>query len=97
MIEFEQALQKVTQMLPGDFDGADGDDELIVVIEETIERPFGWVFFYTSKKLLETGDPRYFVAGNGPFIVNRHSGQIVETGTAFDIDHYIDEYEKSLN
>ena len=56
---------------------------------ETIEKPFGWVFFYNSKKYLETGELREMLAGNAPFIVDKSNGEIKETGTEKPIDEYI--------
>ncbi|THB79904.1 MAG: hypothetical protein D3926_09820 [Desulfobacteraceae bacterium] len=71
------------------------DDELIIIESETIEKEWGWVFFYSSKKWVETNDFQYAVAGNAPYIVLRHSGKILETGTAYPIDHYITRFEET--
>jgi hypothetical protein len=73
----------------------DGDTWMLLT-EETIERPFGWVFFYGSSRFAETGDLRHAVAGNSPFIVNRRTGAIVATGTAYPVEHYIAQYEAQL-
>jgi len=70
--------------------------DVVVLEKETIERDWGWVFFYQSKKYMETGKFRDGLAGNAPYIVNRKSGQITLTGTAHPIEHYIHEYEQSL-
>lgn len=71
--------------------------ELAIIDDETLEKEWGWVFFYQSKKYMETGDLRDMLAGNAPYIVNKYTGEVVETGTAYDINHYIHEYEESLN
>jgi hypothetical protein len=71
-------------------------DELVICDENTIERPFGWVFFYDSRRALETGDFRHAIAGNAPIIVNRHDGSITVTGTALPVEYYISEYEERL-
>lgn len=71
-------------------------DVLVICDEATIERPFGWVFFYDSKRHLETGDFRHALAGNAPLIVNRHTGALVPTGTAREVHEYIAEYESQL-
>jgi len=71
------------------------DDELIIVDEATIERPWGWVFFYTSKKWKETGDIHYAIAGNAPVIIERSTGKLIDTGTAREIDYYIENYERT--
>ena len=36
------------------------------------------------------------LGGNAPFIVNRASGEIIETGTAYEIDRYIKDYEANF-
>lgn len=68
-------------------------DSWTVYHQRTAERPFGWVFFYGSKMYAQTGEAKYAVAGNAPFIVNRHSGHVEPTGTAKPVEHYIAEYE----
>ncbi|MBN8228924.1 hypothetical protein JYK02_15550 [Corallococcus macrosporus] len=61
--------------------------------ERTIEREFGWVFFYSSKRYVETGDPAFAVGGNAPLIVDRVTGDIHVTGSAYPVEHYIALYE----
>ena len=69
------------------------NDCYVIVENETIEKEWGWVFFYTSKKWLETNELIYAVAGNAPFIVERSTGKIIITGTANGITHYIERFE----
>ena len=68
-----------------------------MIDEATIERPWGWVFFHTSKLWRETGEIRYAVAGNAPLIVEREGGKILATGTAHAVEHYIANYERHGN
>ncbi len=63
----------------------------------TIEKPWGWVFFYNSQRYLETRDDQYQLFGNAPFIVNKLTGEIRGTGTAKPIEFYISEYEATLD
>jgi hypothetical protein len=72
------------------------DIELVIIDDSTMEYEWGWVFFYQSKRYLETGDDGEQLAGNAPFIVNRTSGELVETGTALPVEHYVREYEKQI-
>ena len=67
-----------------------------VLVGETIETEWGWVFFYQSKAYVETGDFREMLGGNAPIIVNRNTGELSHTGTAHDVEHYIKEYEAAL-
>lgn len=63
--------------------------------ELTEEYDFGWVFFYNSVKFIETGDFRETLGGNAPLIVNKNSGDLIETGTAQEASYYINNYTKT--
>lgn len=71
-------------------------DEPMILDEYTVEREFGWVFFYDSRKHQETQSFEFALAGNAPVIVNRIDGFLHSTGTAFPTEHYIREYEETL-
>jgi hypothetical protein len=45
---------------------------------------------------VETRNFLYALGGNGPYIVNRYTGEVRVTGTARPTEEYIAEYEKSL-
>lgn len=70
--------------------------DLVILEDETITKGWGWVFFYQTKAYVESGDFRDMLGGNAPIIVNRVTGDVTITGTAHDIEHYINEYEQSL-
>lgn len=70
-----------------------GGDVAVVVTDATIERPWGWVFFYESRRFLETGDFPSRLVGNAPIVVNGATGHAEHSGTAHPIEHYIAEYE----
>jgi len=72
-----------------------GWEELVIVDDQVIERPWGWVFPYTTRGWLN-GDFEYAVAGNGPIMVNRNDGTIRHCGTAFPTEHYVREYEAEV-
>ncbi len=38
-------------------------DWLVIIQDRVIKKPYGWVFFYTSKKWLETRDPSDRITG----------------------------------
>ena len=65
-----------------------GDVELILFPRNTIERDFGWVFFYGPR------DSSIMVAGNAPFIIDRREGAIHVTGTAFPVERYLESYAR---
>ena len=69
-------------------------EPLGILEEKTIEKTFGWVFFYNTQAYIESGEMKYMLAGNAPFIVDVADGSLKETGTSEPIEFDIDEYEK---
>ena len=72
----------------------DGDCE--IQPEVTIDRPYGWVFFYQSKEYLKHGRFEDQSLGNAPIIVDRVNGELNVAGTAKPIEEYLKEYEAAL-
>jgi hypothetical protein len=95
MIPIEEARSIVEAELSR-LDSPDVRPSMAILENSTIERDWGWVFFYQSVEYLETGNPSDQLAGNAPYIVNRHTGELVATGTAWPIEKYIEDYETRL-
>jgi hypothetical protein len=95
MTVIAEARAAVENYLQGCVGELPDKDTLVVLEEKTIERPWGWVFFYTSRLWHQTGELRYALAGNAPLIVERHSGRILPTGTALPVEQYIANYERT--
>ncbi len=96
-INKKQAFQLINHIIK-DIDVLEVEgDELVIIESETIEKNWGWVFFYSSKKWIETNDFKYAVAGNAPYFVLRNNGKILETGTAYPVDYYIKRFEETGN
>ena len=70
------------------------DLECAIIEEQTIEKPYGWVFFYQSKQYLESDDIRGLLVGNSPILFEKDTGKMIGTGTGKDINYYLDLYEK---
>src|SRR5437870_2541560 len=71
-------------------------DPFIINEKCTIEKPFGWVFFYNSKRYLETGENSYRLAGNGPVIVNKYEASVEFFGTNRPPEEILAEYERKF-
>ena len=69
--------------------------ELGLMEEATIEGDFGWVFFWARRAYLETRDDRYSLVGNAPILISRRDGSLHETGTAYPIDFFIDNFRRT--
>jgi hypothetical protein len=68
--------------------------KIVMLDEYTIERPFGWIFFFQSKKFMETGKLRDRLVGNLPILVNKHSGEMQRIRPIKKVTEQIDEYER---
>ncbi|MDJ0710114.1 MAG: YrhB domain-containing protein [Woeseiaceae bacterium] len=84
------------RLVEKELSGKGSNEDWQVIEDSTLEYAWGWVFFYQSRKYLETGDFQDQLAGNAPHIVNRNTAEIRVTGTARDIDYYVREYEVEI-
>jgi len=91
MLDKHTAHTLVTAKINANYDI--DDDELIIIDDLTIEKDYGWIFFYNSRRYWETEDISYLIAGNSPILVEKENGSIYEFGTAFPVDEYIKQYE----
>lgn len=96
MVTLADARTKVATELRERNQGNSGPEAFVILDKCTIERPWGWVFFYSSQGWCD-GDANYAVAGNAPFIVDRFTGAMHSTGTARPIEQYIENYELTGN
>lgn len=69
---------------------------LAILDDKTIERPWGWVFFWDSLAYRDARDPARRAAGNAPFLINRLTGESAPTGSAYPASTYIRRYERQL-
>ena len=67
---------------------------LLLVEDEVVESNIAYAFFYNSKSYLETNDLSSCLAGNGPIIVMRNTGKVIEGGTDSPVEYYLDNLEK---
>lgn len=93
MLTKEQAMQLVADELKG---RSKPGMDLVVVEDLTIERDFGWVFYYTATQCIESDQPgvrRRRLRGNGPKIVNKYTGKIESCPTYRRVADLIADYE----
>lgn len=70
-------------------------EQLVLLDSMTIERKFGWVFLYNTKRFLETNNVRDALAGNGPLLVDKRKATVLQLGTAFPLEQYLEHYERT--
>jgi hypothetical protein len=73
------------------------DDELVIQGQFTVEFDNGWVFYYQSKKYLETENILFRLMGNGPVIIDKEEGLAYQAGTGEPIQYWIEEFKKNKN
>lgn len=69
------------------------DDNLEIIDNQTIDKPSFSIFFYTSKKYLQTGDDQFAVGGNAPLFISKQNGKISIFRTGMDLEEMIKDYE----
>ena len=74
MISEEEAVEIATQFIAKAAIAVDGG--VAISIPQTIRKPYGWIFFYNSRRYLETGDALEALGGNGPIVVEREGGRL---------------------
>jgi hypothetical protein len=57
------------------------NDEPVIADERTKEEGSIWVFFYNSKRFVQTKDAAFQLAGNGPVVVEKESGEVTMLGS----------------
>jgi hypothetical protein len=67
----------------------------VLLREYTISKPYGWVFFYQSRKYVETRNPDEALMGNLPFLIDRFDGRLRYKGRG-RIETFLAEYEATL-
>jgi Immunity protein 35 len=55
---------------------------------------YGWIFFYDTKKSIETGEWRDGLAGNHPIFVFKDSGEMYSIYPDIELDEIIKKYGK---
>lgn len=61
----------------------------VILDDRTVETAFGWLFYYDSREFAERRAPGAALIGNPPVVVDRQSGQVLETGTEWPLFVYL--------
>lgn len=72
-------------------------DKPEMVVTEVEELGSVWVVYYTSSAYLKSRNVSDALAGNGPYVVSKATGQFSVAGTAAPLDQRIQEAMSRLN
>jgi hypothetical protein len=89
MLSKAEAERRVSDYL----DDLKVDGGVAILSHATLDRPYGWVFFYNAKRYLETGDPLEALGGNSPILVEADSGELTLLGTAEPVEDALQRFE----
>ncbi|MDN3690937.1 hypothetical protein QWZ06_00970 [Chryseobacterium tructae] len=67
--------------------------ELTIAEERSIQKEYGMIFYFNSKKFVEDKIEKAKLIGCSPFLVESKTGKIIVFGTNRSIDYYVQEYE----
>ena len=67
---------------------------MVVLDAATVERDYGWVFYYTTRRHKESGALEDYVPGNAPILVTRHDGALHPMGLTRTVEQYLADYER---
>ncbi|NWF70768.1 MAG: hypothetical protein HXY40_16920 [Chloroflexi bacterium] len=86
------ALEVINRHQRGRRRGEDAED-YVILDEQTLDKGFYFVFFYQSKRYLETGDLRAKLYGSTMLIVEKDSGAFHELGAGRSLESQLQHYE----
>ncbi len=70
-------------------------EQIEIMLDKTIEKDYGWIFLYQSKRFVQTGNLQDMLIGNCPVLVTR-SGQRILFPTSIPVLESIKRYEAGL-
>ena len=91
LIDKNQAVQ-IAQDYVQHLDNNEAASRLALLDEYTLEKPYGWVFFYNTRAFAETHDSTLALTGNAPFLVERENGTVHVLGTTQPLAEYLRAY-----
>lgn len=72
------------------------EDTPVILDEFTIEKPWGWIFFFNNERYQQTRDTYCAWIGPGPIFFNRNTGEIRQFGSGDSLKNSIYDYEMEL-
>ncbi|SHG58636.1 hypothetical protein [Flavobacterium defluvii] len=98
MLTFEEARKIISDRLVENSKSLDGDS-LVILDHLTIEKPYGWIFYYDSQFWHnQNRDTKYIYAGNVPILVDKQTGNQIPCNSGNnEIAYEYEEKEKMWN
>jgi predicted SprT family Zn-dependent metalloprotease len=94
MIQYNDAKRLATEYLEQKYDLSANEDHVEIQDEKVFNHELCWVFFYNSKKYIETKDFNFMLMGNSPLFVSKADGSMQFVRGDIDIEDAISELNK---
>ncbi|WP_280414556.1 YrhB domain-containing protein [Nocardia carnea] len=94
MISKHEAEQIARRYVSAEFPPREGAENIVIDDTATIERPYGWLFTYTTERYTSTHDPDDGLAGAGPILVLRAAGEIILYNSIYTSEAALADYEQ---
>lgn len=88
----EETALRIAKDFMATFRPMDNDE---YVISGSTERPLIWIFYYNSKRWLETRERAYALMGSGPIVVEKKTGEVFTFPGSQPVADSVAEYEAS--
>jgi len=85
-------LPQARALAEAEITACDYPESLVITGDQEFD--IGWAFFYNTERYCHTGELADMLAGNSPILVDRRTGEVLATGTAHPIEHYVDAYTR---
>jgi Immunity protein 35 len=95
MLSFEDARKIAAEYIQEGKANSNGL-EMLITDEHTIEKPYCWVFYYNSKKWLETKNVVDLIAGNSPMIIDKVTGKVTRYYSSVSVSEALKKYESEI-
>jgi len=93
-MDFETAKHRVEEHVNKSWSSSgQAEDHGPLIVVKHIEKPYGWVFFYTAEKYWKTRDIKHAIAGNGPIIFDNRTSTMHQLGTATRPEEQVRDWE----
>ncbi|MGH1518778.1 YrhB domain-containing protein [Chryseobacterium sp. JK1] len=73
----------------------EGGEDIEVIIDKIIKKPYGNIYSYDAKEYLLTGNFNKSLVGNGPFLVEKKAGRVVTFSTSSNLKDQLIAYENN--
>lgn len=89
MLDKKTALARASKILA---QKAPPDQPWAIAEDHTQEIASAWIFFYNTRRYLESGSVIHKLAGNGPIFVNKTTGEVQFYGSTPALEVIIENY-----